>query len=1554
MNDKLKETKKEEVEITSEKEKQKALMEAKEAARKAANNVVPMPKRDYALGEEPFNKSPVKVKENDLSQEIKKEYQQLDNALHLTVNNDWRDKLEVELGDVKDDSNFHPQVKIKRWDNEVNFSVRLQNDENETFQSDKEKVKLVSSKKEVELHHVKPNEEYEKGAFKFEYILKEKPDSNVLRFSIETKGLNFFYQPPLNEDKLPPNGVSATATDVYDKNGKVIAHRPEHVVGSYAVYHKYKKHNYENGKYYKSGKAFHVYRPKIIDSEGKWCWADLKIDVIKKTYTVTIPKEFLDKAVYPIRSNDTFGYTDVGSTQQQLGNTYRAQVAQPTIPDGYTASATKMSGYILNDDSTYTKKVKYAIYGYNSDSDIGSLIKGSDEATVSTDETGAWYEEDLTSSQTITEQNYFIVAWGDEPAGQENDSRIKYDSAGCQGVSATESPYGDFPDTWGSEYNHDTCSSLYVTYSVSGTGTETVTAKGYIIPAGTSYVNIDQCIGALADYVRERDDGDWKTGATGDLSVGIDSNGYKYYLGLHFQNVPLPNNVKILRAYLKPHDNGGVANTTSDICRKRISIEPVADPQSFADLDGRRILERGRTDAKVEWNHTAQEWLTDYLGEYVESPELKEMFQELVDRTSQASGDNINVFLDENGSTEYYCLNRVTSTSIESQSTYLHITYYTLPGTTQKISAKARIEAQIPRTISAKAYIRRPWNPDTAYTYTTSYIYNMNNSNYKVGWRFRYNGPTGDIDTASIFSYTGGSGTSPTYRLGIQSVDEDGNPDGTWLGATNTGYGDSTLANASQWNEFTFNESVPLVNGQEYFLVLEYQSGTINTSNYRRILYGNQDTAGAFKTEKAHFENYDPLNKDYWQPNWMVMGSSTSPVDWNEINSLTAPIFYLITDDSQYWGPGQPTSTSLGTKGTVQVGFKWTAEEGMYLTSIGTILHKTGTPGDDLDYQILDVDDGNTVLASGTFVTEESAPGSDQWLYKELASEITLYKGVTYAITFRAPNAPDYSNCYGFETQYGMINQERTQYKNGNLYYSTDGGSSFSTHTNYMPYFRAEYRATFSTQTIQASAYIQKSGYIRRRVGYSYDDAFDYENGANNPTANNTRQGHRDPDGTYGDCTAGYRFRNIDIPKDGVIMSAYFKGTCYFTEAYTVDLTIQGVDADNEGDFELEAPSAKTPLTSASISWTSPTCTEDEVQTSPDLRSILQEIISRDGWSAGNAIALIFQNDGEIEDNNRNYRTWDYGSLNNALEKAPALVIETGERSTQTVAAKASISSDIEGKTQTVTAKGRIQATATQTITSKGRIQKQLNQIITSKGRVQISSTKEISTKGRIEISSTQTITAKSSVLREQEKTLQSKGRIQISSSQTVSSLGRIQISTLQTITAKGRVQKQSAQTITVKGNIKASQEKTLVAKGRIQISSTQTITALARIGLSGTSQTVTVKAKIVCITKPVLVSPAQFTTQTIPIYLVWEIPTCCKERNIHAQVQVDDTSSDFESLEKDLFSFRDSGFEYWDGDSWETYPTAGLGPAYYGNQARIQVSLVPGDKWWRVRGGVK
>src|SRR3990167_591565 len=192
------------------------------------------------------------------------------------VQDNPKDRIEVEVGDFKS-VEWQPQVKLMRWDNEVNLSVRQVSEGTPNFY------------------------DVEEG-YEFEVILTEKPATNKVRFTIETKELDFFYQPPLTQQEIDEGAV-----------------RPDDVVGSYAVYHATKGGmNDAAGKEYKVGKAFHIYRPFAYDNEGNGVWCDLNIT--GANLTITIPQAFLDDAVYPVIVDPTFGNTGIGASNFNMGS----------------------------------------------------------------------------------------------------------------------------------------------------------------------------------------------------------------------------------------------------------------------------------------------------------------------------------------------------------------------------------------------------------------------------------------------------------------------------------------------------------------------------------------------------------------------------------------------------------------------------------------------------------------------------------------------------------------------------------------------------------------------------------------------------------------------------------------------------------------------------------------------------------------------------------------------------------------------------------------------------------------------------------------------------------------------------------------------------------------------------------------------------------------------------------------------------------------------------------------------------------------------------------
>ena len=270
-----------------------------------------------------FSKEPRQFGAGDATFEQLKNVTKKGDLYKITFNEDWREQADIEIKDQT-----IPEAKLRKWGDETYIKIDYPIEQEKLFGFIPKKIKPIqengklkwkNGKKEVHLYPTKSPSKEKADALEFEVVLKEKPASNVIKMNIETKGLKFYYQPPLNEEeKNNPEVDHCTPTDCYDKDGNVIIHRPENVVGSYAVYHESKAGDYSKmgKKNYRAGKAFHIYRPKITDANGNWTWGKLNIDKRKGILTIEIDQNFLNKAVYPVKVDPTFGNDTVGGSEE--------------------------------------------------------------------------------------------------------------------------------------------------------------------------------------------------------------------------------------------------------------------------------------------------------------------------------------------------------------------------------------------------------------------------------------------------------------------------------------------------------------------------------------------------------------------------------------------------------------------------------------------------------------------------------------------------------------------------------------------------------------------------------------------------------------------------------------------------------------------------------------------------------------------------------------------------------------------------------------------------------------------------------------------------------------------------------------------------------------------------------------------------------------------------------------------------------------------------------------------------------------------------------------
>ena len=105
------------------------------------------------------------------------------------------------------------------------------------------------------------------------------------------------------------------------------------------------------------------------------------------------------------------------------------------------------------------------------------------------------------------------------------------------------------------------------------------------------------------------------------------------------------------------------------------------------------------------------------------------------------------------------------------------------------------------------------------------------------------------------------------------------------------------------------------------------------------------------------------------------------------------------------------------------------------------------------------------------------------------------------------------------------------------------------------------------------------------------------------------------------------QFDDVSIASDGLFGAVYLQMTAAEDGNGPTDLTIW---AQNSGDpaalGSTDYDISDRPLTTASVSWTVAAWTEDDrgsAQRSPDLSSLIAEVLAQPNWASGHRIVLI-------------------------------------------------------------------------------------------------------------------------------------------------------------------------------------------------------------------------------------------------------------------------------------------------------------------------------------------
>ena len=167
-------------------------------------------------------------------------------------------------------------------------------------------------------------------------------------------------------------------------------------------------------------------------------------------------------------------------------------------------------------------------------------------------------------------------------------------------------------------------------------------------------------------------------------------------------------------------------------------------------------------------------------------------------------------------------------------------------------------------------------------------------------------------------------------------------------------------------------------------------------------------------------------------------------------------------------------------------------------------------------------------------------------------------------------------------------------------------------------------------ETLDISTVLAATEELNVRISTSFDDTEETSSGG-------IRRGSNDLGLTTDDGDTqkvGLRFQNLAIPAGAIVTKAYVQFQSEEVGDQPTSLLIWGHASDNADTFgRNERNVSSRPATSATVSWSPlPWNSVGEAgdrQRTPDLASIVQEIIDRPGWIAGNALALLISGNGE-------------------------------------------------------------------------------------------------------------------------------------------------------------------------------------------------------------------------------------------------------------------------------------------------------------------------------------
>jgi hypothetical protein len=748
--------------------------------------------------------------------------------------------------------------------------------------------------------------------------------------------------------------------------------------------------------------------------------------------------------------------------------------------------------------------------------------------------------------------------------------------------------------------------------------TATVSITVYPSPPMTMEVRVS----ASSDDAEERDTGSIAL-TSSDLELVFDGGGHQT-VGMRFNGINIPPGANIINAYVQFQVDETIPADPTDLT---IQGEKVAHAATFTVTNG-SISSRPRTTAAVSWSPAP--WLTvGEAGPDQQTPDIAPVIQEIVNQPGWASGNSLVVIITGSGerTAESY-------DGVPAAAPLLYVEYKTGPPNDPPTANNdsASTPEDTPVTIDVAANDSDPngnLDPASANTTCATCSDPVNGSLLNNGdGTFDYT-PSPDFNALDSFVYeicdTLGACETASVSLTVSPVadppvandvtastiedtpvtihvaandsDPDGNLDPTTANTTCTSCIDPTNGTLVNNGDGTFAHTPdPGFNGSDSFVYEICDTDTLC------------DTAMVSIT--VNDMRYPPVAND---------DSASMPED-------TGVTINVVANDSDQDGDLDPTSANTACTGCAD------PFNGILVNNGNGTFDYTPNPDyngpESFVYKICDTGllcDTATVSISVTPVADPPVANGDTATTIEetpvtidVAANDNDPDGDLDPATANTACAGCADPANGFLANNG----------DGTFDYTPD--TSFSGNDSFV-YEICDMHGACDTASVSITVNPLVSDILEVRVASSSDDAEEKASGAVSLTSSDLELVF---DGG-GYQTLGMRFSEINILQGANITNAYIQFQVDETiPADPTNLTIQGEDVDNALTFTTTTNNISSrPRTTAGVSWSPvPWTTVGEAgpdQQTPNIASVIQEIVNQSGWASGNSLVIIITGTGE-------------------------------------------------------------------------------------------------------------------------------------------------------------------------------------------------------------------------------------------------------------------------------------------------------------------------------------